>query len=89
MCDDILPFDELARWYFGGAEELGAKAWPRSLKCVLAEWDDTFWQFFARDVGLVEQLKRVHRRDPRIRMFEADIRDEYPSPSGEALVEVD
>lgn len=89
VLDDVLPFEELSRCYFGGAKELGEKAWPRQLVCVFAEWDDTFWQFFTRDVSLIEQLKQVHRQDPRILMLDADIRTEYPHPSDKELLEAD
>ncbi len=85
ILESVIPFEEISQIYFGGESYLGSGRWPSELRCVPAEWDDTFWQFFSRDRSEIEYLKNVHREDPRIELFASDIRSEYPHPSGQPL----
>jgi hypothetical protein len=63
-------------------------AWPDGLCSIIHMWDDIYWQYFTVDHSEIDLLVEAHRRDTRLKMFEVDVRKEYPDPSNEDLVEI-
>jgi len=84
-----IPDTELLRkFYWDETYMLSSANWPPPLRAVLHLYDDVYWELYSSLEADLQNFIRVHRDNPRLRLYHVELDAEYPTPSNKPLIQV-